>query len=46
MQLHYFESDKNIVLIMQKQLPEVFCKKAILKNLAKFTGKHPCLSFS
>ena len=24
----------------QKQLPEVFCKKGILINFAKFTGKH------
>ena len=25
---------------MQKQSPEVFCKKGVLKNLAKLTGKH------
>ena len=24
--------------------PEVFCKKGVLKNLAKFTGKHLCQS--
>ena len=24
--------------------PEVFCKKGVLKNLAKFTGKHQCQS--
>ena len=24
--------------------PEVFCKKGVLKNFAKFTGKHPCQS--
>ena len=24
---------------------EVFCKKSVLKNLAKFTGKHLCRSF-
>ena len=29
----------------QKQPPEVFCKKAFLKNFAKFTGKHLCQSF-
>ena len=26
--------------ILQKQPPEVFCKKDVLRNLAKFTGKH------
>ena len=25
---------------VQKQLPEVFCKKDVLRNFAKFTGKH------
>ena len=25
--------------------PEVFCKKGVLKNFAKFTGKHLCQSF-
>ena len=29
---------------MQKQPPEEFHKKAILKNFAIFTGKHPCRS--
>ena len=29
---------------MQKQLLEVFYKKAVLKNLAIFTGKHLCWS--
>ena len=24
----------------QKQPPEVFCKKDVLRNFAKFTGKH------
>ena len=28
----------------QKQLPEVFCKKVVLKNFAKFTRKHLCQS--
>ena len=23
-------------------LPEVFCKKGVLRNVAKFTGKHLC----
>ena len=26
----------------QKQPPEVFCKKGVLRNFAKFTGKHLC----
>ena len=25
--------------------PEVFCKKVVLKNFAKFTGRHLCQSF-
>ena len=29
---------------LQKQQPEVFHKKATLKNFAKFTGKHLCQS--
>ena len=28
----------------QKQPPEVFCKKAVLKNIAMFRGKHLCWS--
>ena len=30
--------------IWQKQPPKVFCKKDVLKNFAKFTGKHLCQS--
>ena len=26
--------------VIQKQPPDEFCKKGILKNVAKFTGKH------
>ena len=26
----------------QKQPPEVFCKKGVIKNFATFTGKHLC----
>ena len=26
----------------QKQPPEVFCKKGVLRNFVKFTGKHLC----
>ena len=27
---------------IQKQPPEVFCKKDVLRNIPKFTGKHLC----
>ena len=29
---------------IQKQPPEVFCKKVVLRNFTKFTGKHMCQS--
>ena len=29
---------------LQKQSLEVFCKKGVLRNFAKFTGKHLCQS--
>ena len=29
---------------VQRQSPEVFCKKGVLKSFAKFTGKHLCQS--
>ena len=32
----------RIFSIFQKQPPEVFCKKGVLKNFAKFTGKQLC----
>ena len=28
----------------EEEPPEVFCKKGVLRNLAKFTGKHLCQS--
>ena len=31
-------------LLMQKQSPEVFRKKSVLRNFAKFTEKHLCQS--
>ena len=30
----------NYLTYQQKQPPEVFCKKDLLRNFAKFTGKH------
>ena len=35
-------SKKCFVGFPQKQPPDVFCKKGVLGNLAKFTGKHLC----
>ena len=32
------------IMLLQKQPPEVFCKKGVLKIFAKFTGKHLCKS--
>ena len=31
-----------LVMLWQKQPPEVFCKKAALKTFEIFTGKHFC----
>ena len=30
--------------MVRSSLPEVFCKKGVLRNFAKFTGKHLCQS--
>ena len=30
-------------VFLQKQPPEVFCKKTVLRNFTKFTGKYLCL---
>ena len=30
--------------LVQKQPPEMFCKKGVLRNFAKFTEKHLCQS--
>ena len=32
------------IILCQKQPPEVFCKKGVLRNFSKFTGKHLCQS--
>ena len=31
-------------MIYRSSLPDVFCKKGVLKNFANFTGKHLCQS--
>ena len=36
--------DVMCVQYVQKQPPEVFFKKGVLKNFANFTGKHLCWS--
>ena len=30
--------------LLRSSRPEVFCKKGVLRNFAKFTGKHLCQS--
>ena len=35
---------KIIANTIRSSRPEVFCKKGVLRNFAKFTGKHLCLS--
>ena len=37
-------SDHFIICSYRSSRPEVFCKKGVLKILAKFTGKHLCQS--
>ena len=38
------DEDEFIETILRSSRPDVFCKKAVLKNFTKFTGKHLCLS--
>ena len=33
-----------LVNTIRSSRPELFCKKGVLKNFAKFTGKHQCQS--
>ena len=35
--------DKGVVTVRSRR-PEVFCKKGVLRNFPKFTGKHLCQS--
>ena len=30
----------DVINVWQKQQPKIFCKKFVLRNVAKFTGKH------
>ena len=38
------EYSKRKLDYIRSGLPEVFCKKGILRNFAKLTGKHLCQS--
>ena len=38
----YILKDICLTNFIKKQPPEVFCKKGVLRNFAKFTGKHLC----
>ena len=35
---------KYSILLLRTSRPEVFCKKGVLRNFTKFTGKHLCQS--
>ena len=38
------ETKNYITTNSRSSRPEVFCKKGVLRNIAKFTGKHLCQS--
>ena len=42
--LRFLQNIWNWVIFLQyqKQSPDVFCKKGVLRNFSKFTGKHLC----
>ena len=42
--LIYFENQSDYEHRFRSSRPEVFCRKGVLKNFAKFTGKHLCQS--
>ena len=39
-----FNANSTVFLVFRSSLPEVFCKKGVLRNFTKFTGKHKCQS--
>ena len=41
---HIFKVSLKFQTFFESSRPEVFCEKGVLKNFAKFTGKHLCLS--
>ena len=47
--LHAFQQNLernmfSLITIFRSSRPGVFCKKGVLRNFAKFTGKHLCQS--
>ena len=42
----WYENLSSLANHGQKQPREVFCKKSVLRNFAKFTGKHLCQSLT
>ena len=34
----------SLLLLLRSSWPEMFCKKGVLRNFTKFTGKHLCQS--
>ena len=40
----YLNTEKNIEIFVRSSRPEVFYKKDVLRNIAKFIGKHMCQS--
>ena len=42
---HSYGLNQTIITVhLRSNRPEVFCKKGVLRNFAKFTGKHQCQS--
>ena len=39
-----FEVELSSYSLIRSSHPEVFCKKGVLRNFAKFTGKYLCQS--
>ena len=39
---HLFQVSAQIVSLLRSSRPKVFCKKGVLRNFVKFTGKHLC----
>ena len=39
-----FNANSTVFLFVRSSRPEVFCKKGVLRNFAKFTRKHLCQS--